>query len=144
MADDQDKKPVRFDLNRYTNQIKDQLPPPGRHSALIENVEYSDKTETVWLFVDWKIDGFESIRQILAIEASVTDGDGPDLFRRKQLAQGLTQLLRICEVAGFDPNTEFDNFSDFQNLIGTKAEIVVGHRKAYGVPEAVVKMVLGR
>lgn len=142
MTDETEKPPSRFDLSRYTHQIKDDLPPPGRYPAIIENIDHSDKTDVVWLFADWKVEGFDTpIRQILAVEALEHDGDEPDFARRKQLGHGLFQLLRICKAAGINPEEQFNEYADFQMLIGTNAEIVVGHRNSYGVPEATVKTV---
>lgn len=138
-----EKPPRRFDLNRYTQLIKDELPVAGRHNAIIENIDHSEKTEVTWLFVDWKIDGCEApVRQFLAVDALDVDGEEPSFARRKQVGQGLYQLLLICEAAGVDPVSEISDIIDFQTLIGTKAEIVVGRRTSYGVPEATVKTVL--
>ena len=116
------------------------LPPPGDYPGSIAEVKIVDKGDTLWVIVQFTLDGLEAEP---AAKFGVL-GAIPGSEYAHRLAEGVRLLYRIAEATGTPITAIQDPFEVPKLFTGKKVSLAIAHRKRDGVPEMEVREIRPR
>ncbi len=116
------------------------LPPPGDYDAVISDVHLIDKSDRLWMIVDFKLVGLEASPAPMWALLASRNGQSDD----HRLAEGARVLHRLA-AATVTPLEAIKDPFDLPGLfIGKPVNLTVAHKERDGVPELVVRTIRPR
>ena len=115
----------------------DKLPPPGNYDAVISDVKLIDKSDRLWMIVDFILAGLEA--SPAPMWALLASRNGPS--DRHRLAEGARVLNQLATGTGTPRDAMKDAFELPGLFIGKPVNLTVAHNERDGVPELVVRTI---
>jgi hypothetical protein len=114
---------------------KPELPPPGSYPGRISDVKLTDKSDVLWMAVEYELEGTNARPRgdVGAIAAVSTSQHAP------RVPDGLRLLHRLSQATGVDLNGDPDRLPGL--LIGKRVTLTLAHKDRDGQPDLVVRAI---
>ena len=117
------------------------MPPPGNYDAVISDVQLIDKSDVLWMIVNFKLVGLEASP---APNMGYARQSQRPVRRAIGLAEGARLLHRLAAATGTPLDAIKDPFDLPGLFIGKPVNLTVAHKERDGVPELVVRTIRPR